>query len=114
MSSLNPVVGVSLCIGALGAGLAYLAWYNNDDDDSSEDHVEKVDKSTNVVEETKETPENKVVEEPLKEKKVEKSKVTLEETKNDSKVEENNDDDSNKKEPNMKEFLKQTYNEGKE
>ena len=28
MSSLNPIVGVSLCIGALGAGLAYLA-YNN-------------------------------------------------------------------------------------
>ena len=36
-------------------------------------------------------------------------KETLEETKNDSKVEENNHDDSNKKEPNMKEFLKQTF-----
>ena len=114
MSSLNPVVGVSLCIGALGAGLAYLAWSNNDDDSSSDDHVEKVDKSTNMVEETTDAPENKVVEETTKEKKVEKSKETTEETKNDSKVEENNDGDSNKKEPNMKEFLKQTYNEGKE
>ena len=31
MSSMNPVVGVSLCIGALGAGLAYLAWNNQDE-----------------------------------------------------------------------------------
>ena len=36
MSSLNPIVGVSLCIGALGAGLAYLAYNNNDDENEEE------------------------------------------------------------------------------
>ena len=112
MSSLNPVVGVSLCIGALGAGLAYLAWSNNDDDNTSDDHVEKLDKSTNMVEETTEASENKVVEETTEEKKVAKSEETTE-TEKDIKVEKNNND-SNKKEPNMKEFLKQTYNEGME
>ena len=32
MSSLNPVVGVSICIGALGAGLAYLAYNNKEEE----------------------------------------------------------------------------------
>ena len=43
MSSLNPIVGVSLCIGALGAGLAYLA-YNNDEenDEENDDEVKPV------------------------------------------------------------------------
>ena len=45
MSSLNPVVGVSLCIGALGAGLAYLAWNNQD---------EEVEESNNEIKETDE------------------------------------------------------------
>ena len=33
MSSINPVVGVTVCIGALGAGLAYLAFNNNDEEE---------------------------------------------------------------------------------
>ena len=56
MSSLNPVVGVSICIGALGAGLAYLA-YNNKDEE--EDTVKNNIDLTKEESESKSEPETK-------------------------------------------------------
>lgn len=63
MSSLNPVVGVSLCIGALGAGLAYLAWNNQDEEveESNNEIKEKVEEiasgeKNNVEENPTESP----------------------------------------------------------
>ena len=63
MSSMNPVVGVSLCIGALGAGLAYLAWNNQDDenDQSTNEKVNTTEENNDVGEKNSE-PEKTVVE----------------------------------------------------
>ena len=63
MSSMNPVVGVSLCIGALGAGLAYLAWNNQDDenDQSTNEKVNTTEENNDVGEKNAE-PEKTVVE----------------------------------------------------
>ena len=87
MSSFNPVVGVSICIGALGAGLAYLA-YNNKDEE--EDTVK------NNIDSTKEESETELEPEPEPEPENVKMEVIKEikNTKNQSK---------------MQEFLKETY-----
>ena len=68
MISMNPVVGVSLCIGALEAGLAYLAW-NNQDDDVDQHNNEKVntEEENNDVTGEKNVEPKETVEETVEE-----------------------------------------------
>ena len=113
MSSLNPVVGVSLCIGALGAGLAYLAW-NNQDDDVDQHNNEKV----NTEEENKDgtgeknvepkEPVEKTTEESNEKQDVELKTIKVSKAPNDSTVEE-----AAEKQSNMKQFLKESYENSK-
>ena len=109
MSSINPVVGVTVCIGALGAGLAYLAFNNNDEEEEV-----VVENETTQKDVGKELKELKKVEqeggsvEP--EKKVEKKVEVSEEEKQKVKEEvaEEVTEEANKK-SNMSNFLKETY-----
>lgn len=125
MSSMNPVVGVSLCIGALGAGLAYLAW-NNQDDDVDQHNNEKVntaEENNDAVEENndvtgeknvepKETVEETVeetTEESNEKQDVELKTIKVSKASNDSTVEEEAE-----KQSNMKQFLKESYENSKQ
>ena len=93
MSSLNPVVGVSICIGALGAGLAYLA-YNN----KEEDTVSVSDENNTVSTETENESDKESTEpEPVNVK----EEVTEEVT----------EEIKTKKQSHMKEFLKKSYDD---
>jgi len=89
MSSLNPIVGVSICIGALGAGLAYLA-YNNKEEDTDNVTVEN-----NVVSTETENESDKESTEPETETVNVKMEVT--------------EEIETKKQSHMQEFLKDTY-----
>lgn len=124
MSSLNPVVGVSLCIGALGAGLAYLAWNNQDEDINASNMVN----NENVKENDNSSEDKKV-----------NTEVKIETQTEKSTVQENNSEDSSgnqnselkpnnvSKTPNdyaidaavekqslMKQFLKESYENSKQ
>ena len=121
MSSLNPVVGVSLCIGALGAGLAYLAWNNQDDevDQTTNEKVNTAKENNDAVgEKTTETKETTT-----------ETKETTTETKETIKEEDNSTGSSekqdvelktikvtnpDKKQSNMKQFLKESYEDSKQ
>jgi hypothetical protein len=134
MSSMNPVVGVSLCIGALGAGLAYLAW-NNQDDDVDQHNNEKVnteEENNDVTEEEnndvtgeenndvtgeknvepKETVEEttgETTEESNEKQDVELKTIKVSKASNDSTLEE-----ASEKQSNMKQFLKESYENSKQ
>jgi len=87
MSSLNPVVGVSICIGALGAGLAYLAYNNKDEEENT---VKNNTDSTEEESETKPKPELEPEPENVKVEVIKEIKNTNNQSK-------------------MQEFLKETY-----
>ena len=114
MSSLNPVVGVSLCIGALGAGLAYLAWNNQDDhiDDSNTESVGKEtaeEKNDAVGEKNTETKETNT---ETKETTIE---TNSEESSNNSDIElKTIKEVTPQKQSNMKQFLKESYENSKQ
>ena len=112
MSSLNPVVGVSLCIGALGAGLAYLAW-NNQDDEVDETTNEKVNttKESNdaVAENNDDVGEKNDEKENNKNKDVELKTIKVNKVSNDVAVEE-----TTEKQSKMKQFLKESYENSKQ
>ena len=126
MSSLNPVVGVSLCIGALGAGLAYLAWNNNDDNDVDHENVSQKKESTETAQDGGTVQENN--KENREQKVEENSKENVEEKQDEDVAEEETTEKENiekevkqdvklevkemkKKKTNMQQFLQQTYNE---
>ena len=121
MSSLNPVVGVSLCIGALGAGLAYLAWNNQDDEDdqttnekvnTTEENYDDVGEKNDTVEKNNDNTEEKndTVEEKNNEKKdVELKTIKVSKVSNDVAVEE-----TTEKQSKMKQFLKESYENAKQ
>ena len=126
MSSMNPVVGVSLCIGALGAGLAYLAW-NNQDDDVDQHNNEKVntEEENNDVtgeenndvtgeknvepKETVEETTGETTEESNEKQDVELKTIKVSKASNDSTLEE-----AAEKQSNMKQFLKESYENSKQ
>ena len=126
MSSMNPVVGVSLCIGALGAGLAYLAW-NNQDDDVDQHNNEKVntEEENNDVtgeenndvtgeknvepKETVEETTGETTEESNEKQDVELKTIKVSKASNDS-----TDEEAAEKQSNMKQFLKESYENSKQ
>ena len=102
MSSLNPIVGVSVCIGALGAGLAYLAWNNSDDEDNI---------NTSSTDQTIDTSDNKTEENIAAQEIVEKAveKTVEEKTEKKEKKSEKQIASPKEEQPNMLQFLKETY-----
>ena len=118
MSSMNPVVGVSLCIGALGAGLAYLAWNNQDDenDQSTNEKVNTTEENNDVGEKNAE-PEKTVVEtvedpqetESNENKDVELKTIKVNKTPHDYAIEA-----AAEKQSMMKQFLKESYENSKQ
>tara|TARA_Y100000591_G_scaffold271775_1_gene247054 strand:- start:11929 stop:12210 length:282 start_codon:yes stop_codon:yes gene_type:complete len=88
MSSLNPIVGVSLCIGALGAGLAYLAWNN------------KEEENTNTEPDTE--PDTEPLTEPLAEPENTNTEPDIE-------PETTGSTDTKSSQTKMQQFLKETY-----
>ena len=112
MSSLNPVVGVSLCIGALGAGLAYLAWNNQDDevDETTNEKVNTTEESNDAVAENNDDVGEKNDEkENNKNKDVELKTIKVNKVSNDVAVEE-----TTEKQSKMKQFLKESYENSKQ
>ena len=115
---MNPVVGVSLCIGALGAGLAYLAWNNQDDevDETTNEKVNTAEENNDVGEKNAE-PEKTVVEtveepqetESTENKDVELKTIKVSKVSNDVPIEE-----TTKKQSKMKQFLKESYENSKQ
>ena len=112
MSSLNPIVGVSLCISALGAGLAYLAYSRdegedllNEEEQTNEDKnaiEKKEEKSAEKKEETTETDEH----EKIKPNPLEDEGVNKVETQN---IKQDVEDELKNKKTNMQQFLQETY-----
>ena len=116
---MNPVVGVSLCIGALGAGLAYLAW-NNQDDEVDETTNEKVNtkeenndtaaENNNVVAEKNDDVGEKNDEKENNENKdLELKTIKVSKVPNDVPIEE-----TTEKQSKMKQFLKESYENSKQ
>ena len=101
MSSLNPVVGVSICIGALGAGLAYLAYNNKDEEeDTVKNNIDSTEEEseTKPKPETENEPEPETENEPEPEPEPENVKMeVIKEIKNTN------------RQSKMQEFLKETY-----
>ena len=112
MSSLNPIVGVSLCISALGAGLAYLAYNRdegedllNEEEQTNEDKntiEKKEEKSAEKKEETTETDEH----EKIKPNPLEDEVVNKVETQN---IKQDIEEELKNKKTNMQQFLQETY-----
>ena len=119
MSSLNPVVGVSLCIGALGAGLAYLAWNNQDDEDdqttnekvnTTKEHNDTTAENDDVaVENNDDVGEKNDEKENNENKDVELKTIKVSKVSNDAAVEE-----TTEKQSKMKQFLKESYENSKQ
>jgi len=126
MSSLNPIVGVSVCIGALGAGLAYLAWNNKDDeneetelynevDDVKQDfnkENEKIEETSQKVEQSSETEnvkKNKSI--PQEEIKQEPQEEIKQKPQEEIKQKPQEEKENKPKQSNMQRFLKETYDE---
>ena len=107
MSSINPVVGVTVCIGALGAGLAYLAFNNNDEEEEvvieNETTQQDVGKELKELKKVEQEGGNTEVE---SEKKVEVTEEEKQKVKEE--VSKEVTEEANKK-SNMSNFLKETY-----
>jgi len=115
MSSLNPIVGVSLCISALGAGLAYLA-YNRDEGEDLLNEEEQPNEDKTAIEKKEEKPvENKEESdkttekdenEKIKPKPLVDEGVNKVETQN---IKQDVEEEIKNKKTNMQQFLQETY-----
>ena len=112
MSSINPVVGVTVCIGALGAGLAYLAFNSHNDDDEQviEKNVEEC-KGEEMKEIKEESQEGGNIEEKEETKSLEKKSKSLEEDVEDAikKHANNKEVEQENQKSKMSTYLKETY-----
>jgi len=113
MSSLNPIVGVSLCIGALGAGLAYLAYNNNDDENEEEIKPEPQEIKPEPQEIKPEPQEVKPDPQEIKpepqEVKPDPQEVKPTSTDDESKEIKHKPSEDGKKRTNMQQFLQDAY-----
>ena len=118
MSSLNPIVGVSVCIGALGAGLAYLAWNNKDDENEDTELYNEVDdvkqdsnKENEKIEETPQKVEQSSETENVKKNKSMPQEEIKQEIQEEIKQKPQEEKENKPKQSNMQRFLKETYDE---
>lgn len=120
MSSINPIVGVSLCISALGAGLAYLAYTNQDTNDTLYNEVDNDEAGDNVSnkniilknnDEIKEKVEKESQEEAQKESQEEDKKNTQEEAQKESQKNTQEEDPKENNEQTVEQTIEQVVAE---